>query len=185
MARKINTARAKTIAYKCIIYSLVLFVLSVAQVTFFAKINILNATPDLMLGAVLLIAMKDDQKVASICGIVSGFFYCAMGGFVYPFYMMFSFLCGYTLWFVSDRFLGKNYVSYLALAILTFALKAIFNIVETSLFAYTVNILNMFSRAILPEFISSMTFCTLPYLIFSAVERLLNTKSRRKDGTVK
>ncbi len=185
MARRINTARAKTIAYKCIIYSLVLFVLSVAQVTFFAKINILNATPDLMLGAVLLIAMKDDQKVASICGIVSGFFYCAMGGFVYPFYMMFSFLCGYTLWFVSDRFLGKNYVSYLALAILTFALKAIFNIVETSLFAYTVNILNMFSRAILPEFISSMAFCTLPYLIFSAVARLLNTKSRRKDGTVK
>lgn len=185
MAQKINTARVKTIAYKCFIYSIALFILSVAQVTFFAKINVLGATPDLMLGAVLLIAMKDDQKVASICGIISGFLYCAMGGFVYPFYMMFSFLCGYTLWFVSDRFLGKNYISYLALAILTFTLKAIFNIIEASLFAYTINILNMFSKAILPEFISSMVFCSLSYLIFSLLARLLNSKSRRKEKNKK
>ena len=182
MAGKISSTRAKTIAYKCFIYSIALFILSVAQVTFFAKINLFGATPDLMLGAVLLIAMKDDQQVASICGIISGFLYCAMGGFVYPFYMMFSFLCGYTLWFVSDRFLGKNYISYLALALLTFSLKAMFSIVETSLFAYTVNVLNMFSRAILPEFVSSIAFCSLSYLIFSGLARLLNYKSRRKDG---
>ena len=184
MAGRLNTARAKNIAYKCVVYGIVLFVLSVAQVTFFSKINVLNATPDLLLGAVLFIAMREDQKVASICGIISGFFYCAMGGFVYPFYMMFSFLCGYTLWFVSDRFLGKNYVSYLALALLTFLLKAIFNIIESSLFAYTINMLNMFSRAILPEFISSMIFCSFSYVIFSLVAKLLNSKSR-KEGLKK
>ncbi len=183
MAKKISTTRAKTIAYKCFIYSIVLFILSIAQVTFFAKINILGAVPDLMLGAVLVIAMKDDQEVATICGIVSGFFYCTMGGFVYPFYMIFSFLCGYTLWFVSDRFLGKNYISYLALALLTFTLKALFNIIEASLFAYTVSFLNMFSKAILPEFLSSMVFCTLSYAIFSLIAGLLNSKSKKKGRT--
>lgn len=182
MARKINSVRAKTIAYKCCIYSIALFVLSVAQVTFFTKINILGAVPDLMLGAVLLIAMKDDQRVASICGIVSGFLYCTMGGFVYPFYMMFSFLCGYTLWFVSDRFLGKNYISYLTLALLTYSLKALFNVIEASLFAYTINVLNMFSKAIIPEYISSMAFCSISYLIFSLISRLVNSKNKRKVG---
>ena len=184
MASKVSSARAKNIAYKCVVYGIFLFVLSVAQVTFFAKINILNATPDLLLGAVLVIAMKDDQRVAAICGIIAGFFYCAMGGFVYPFYMMFAFLCGYTLWGVSDRFLGKNYISYLVLAILTFSLKALFNVIETSLFSYTINVLNMFSKAILPEFISSMTFCTLSYLIFNTLARSVNSKSR-KDGLKK
>ena len=181
MGRKIGSVRAKTIAYKCIIYSLVLFVLSVAQVTFFSKGNVFRATPDLMLGAVLLIAMKDDQRVSAICGIVAGFLYCAMGGFVYPFYMMFSFLCGYTLWGVSDRFLGKNYVSYLTLALLTFGLKALFNVIEASLFAYTINLLHMFSRVILPEFVSSMVFCSISYVIFSAIARLINSKSNGKE----
>ena len=179
MAKRASSVKAKSIAYKCVVYGIFLFILSVAQVTFFSKINILNATPDLMLGAVLLIAMKENQKVSSICGIISGFFYCTMGGFVYPFYIVFSFLCGYTLWFVSDRFLGKNYASYLALALLTFLLKAIFNIVESSLFAYTVNLLNMFSKAILPEFISSMAFCSLSYVLFTAIARLLNSKSKK------
>ncbi len=179
VARKINAQRAKMIAYKCFVYAVALFILSTAQVTFFAKINILGATPDLMLGAVLVIAMKDEKEVAAICGIISGFFYCALGGFVYPFYLMFSFLCGYTLWGVSDRFLGKNYISYLALAILTFALKAVFNLIETSLFAYSFNLLNMISRAIVPEFISSMVFCSLSYLIFSAIAKLLNLKSKK------
>ena len=183
MASKVSVTKIKSIAYKCSVYSIALFVLSIAQVTFFSKINVLSATPDLMLGAVLLIAMKDDQRVSSICGIVSGFLYCAMGGFVYPFYMMFSFLCGYVLWIISDRFLGKNYVSYLALAVLAFGLKALFNVIEASLFAYTINILNMFTKAIIPEFISSMTFCTVSYLIFNALSRLLNSKSNKKGKT--
>ncbi len=183
MANKISAAQGKVIAYKCCIYSIVLFILSIAQVTFFSKINVLGATPDLMLGAVLLIAMRDDQRVSSICGVVSGFLYCAMGGFVYPFYMMFSFLCGYVLWIISDRFLGKNYMSYLALAVLAFGLKALFNVIEASLFAYTINILNMFTRAIIPEFISSMVFCTVSYLIFTALSRVLNSKSNKKGRT--
>lgn len=183
MASKTSITKIKAIAYKCSVYSIALFVLSIAQVTFFSKINVLGATPDLMLGAVLLIAMKDDQRVSSICGIVSGFLYCAMGGFVYPFYMMFSFLCGYVLWIISDRFLGKNYVSYLALAVLAFGLKALFNVIEASLFAYTINILNMFTKAIIPEFISSMTFCTVSYLIFNSLSRLLNSKSNKKGKT--
>ena len=184
MAKKVSSARVKTITYKCFIYAIALFVLSIAQVTFFNKINVLGATPDLMLGAVLAVAMIDDKEISAICGIVAGFFYCAMGGFVYPFYMMFSFLCGYTLWGVSDRFLGKNYISYLALALLAFSLKAIFNIVEASLFAYTINLINMFSKAILPEFLSSMIFCSLSYLAFGAIARLFNSKSR-KDGVKK
>ena len=184
MSRRLNTTRAKNIAYKCVVYGIVLFIISVAQVTFFSKINVLNATPDLLLGAVLFIAMREDQKVASICGVISGFFYCTMGGFVYPFYIMFSFLCGYTLWFVSDRFLGKNYISYLVLAMLTFLLKALFNIIESSLFAYTINMINMFSKAILPEFISSMLFCSFSYVIFALIAKLLNSKSR-KEGLKK
>lgn len=183
MAVKTNIIKAKTIAYRCSIYAMALFILSILQVTFFSKINVMRATPDLMLGAVLLIAMKDDIHVSSVCGIISGFFYCAMGGFSYPFYMTFSFLCGYALWFVSDRFLGKNYLSYLAWAILAFALKGLFNFLEVSLFASSFNIIDVFSKVLFPEFVSSMAFCTISYVIFSALARLLNKNSKsRKDG---
>lgn len=183
MAQKTSLMRAKTIIYKCFVYAVMFFILSTMQVTFFSKINVLNATPDLMLGAVLVIALKDDIHVSSICGIISGFFYCVMGGFSYPFYMIFSFLCGYTLWIVSDRLFGKNYLSYLALALIAYGLKALFNILEISLFAQSFNLIETFSKVVLPEFISSMAFCTVSYIIYSAISRLMNKNSKsRKDG---
>lgn len=185
MVARVNLARVKSIAYKCFVYSFALFILSTMQVTFFSKINVLGATPDLLLGGVLLIAMKDDIRVSAICGIVSGFLYCSMGGFSYPFYMIFSFLCGYTLWGVSDRFLGKNYISYLVLAIVTYALKALYNLLEASLFAESFNLLNTFSNAIFPEFVSSMVLCSVSYLIFSFLASALNNNSKSRKDTVK
>ena len=106
-----------------------------------------------------------------------------MGGFSYPFYMIFSFLCGYTLWIICYRLFGKNYLSYLALAVIAYGLKAVFNILEASLFAQSFNLIETFSKAIVPEFLSSMVFCTLPYLAFSALSHLMNKNSKsRKDG---
>ena len=70
---------AKIIAYKSAIYSIPLFLLGIMQVTFFSKINVLGATPDLLLGAILVIAMLDNERVSAVCGIIAGVIYVSLG----------------------------------------------------------------------------------------------------------
>lgn len=185
MSNSAKSARVKIITYKCATYGIFLFFLGLLQVSFFSKVNIWGATPDLLLGATLTLAMHEDQKSASICGIIAGFFYYSLGGFTYPLYMIFSFLCAYIFWMLSENILGKNHASFLVLAALIYGAKAIFNIFEASLSSSTFNIFNTIGTVVIPEFVSSMVFCSISYLIFSLLTRIFKKSKSRKENIKK
>jgi hypothetical protein len=180
--RGVESAKAKIILYKCALYGIALYVLAILQVTFFAKINILSAQPDLLLGAIATLALYEDDKTCALCGIISGFFYCALGGADIPFYILFSFLCAYTLWIIKDYGLPKRHSSFFALAILGFGAKAVFNIAEISLAARNFNLFGAFSSIIIPEFICSLVFSPIPYVFFYMLTRIFYKRNnQRKD----
>ena len=186
MASSAKAAKIKNTFYKCAVYGIALFFIAVLQVTFFSRINILSASPDLLLGATVTLALKEDHRTSAVCGIIAGFFYCALGGFSYPIYILFSFLCGYILWSIAERALGKNYVSFLILSLIAYGLKCLYNLFEISLNANSFNIVDAFLYIILPEFISSVAFCSVAYLITSAFTLIFSKKSKpRKDGISK
>ena len=172
-----QTAKIKTIAYKCAIYTVALFILAVAQTVFFSKINLLSATPDLLLAAIVLLCMNEDHRVCSICAIVSGFFYSALGAAEHPVYIIFSFLCGYILWIIAERSFGKGYRSFLALSALTFCAKGLFNLAYLSLFSNSFPLIRILVSIVLPEIISSMVFCSISYILFYTLYKLINKKS--------
>lgn len=178
----VKSAKAKTILYKCALYSVAFFFIGILQVTFFTKINVFNATPDLLLAGVAALCLYEDGKVASVCGIISGFFYCALGGFSIPFYIVFSFLAAYALWIIRENGLPKKHSSFLIMAILAFGAKAFFNIAELTLSAASVNLIETIYSVIVPEFISSMLFSPTSYVLFFALTRIFyKNNSRRKD----
>lgn len=172
-------ARIKSMGYKCTIYAIALYILAIAQVTFFNKINLFGAPPDLLLAAIATLCMKEEHKICSICGIVSGFFYCALGGAQSPLYMIFSFLCAYIFFFMAERSKKQTIRSYFTLCALIFAVKAVFNIVETSIFSSSFVLIRIFVSAVLPEYISSMAFCLLSYFLFGLIAALINKKSQK------
>lgn len=175
-------AKIKVLLYKCSLYAIILFLIAVAQVSFFTKINILGATPDLLLAAVVALCIKEEHKIASICGIISGFLYCSLGGIKYPIYILFSFLCAYTLKIIALRSLGTNYPSFLALSLLAFGIKVVFNLFDASMFSSNFVIFRILWQIALPELISSMIFCSISYLLISVISHLINKKSKsRKD----
>lgn len=174
--RGVESAKAKIILYKCALYGVVLYLVGILQVTFFAKINLFGAVPDLLLAAVATIALYEDGKVASICGIISGFFYCALGGTSLPLYVVFSFLCAYTLYIATDNGLPRKHSSYFAATLLSFGAKALFNVAELSLTAQSFSIFSAFWSIILPEFICSMLFSPISYIIFFGLTRIFYKK---------
>ena len=178
-------AKIKSISYKCLIYSLLLFLLGVAQTTLFSKINILNAPPDILLASVVALSMKENHKICSICAIVSGFFYCALGGMRPPLYILFSFLCGYVFWIIAQQSFNNGYRSFLALSVLAFAAKGIFNIIYSSVYSNRFLLFRDIANIVIPEFISSMLFCSLSYIIFSGLFTLVNKISNKGRNTSK
>lgn len=185
MAVGAKQTKNKNTAYKSAIYSVPLFLIGVLQVTFFAKINVLSATPDLLLASVVALALCEEHRVCTVCGIVAGFLYCALGTHTFPTYIVFSFLCAYVLWGVANRTFGKNYPSYLALSALAFALKVVYNLAEIALNSVTFNLIEAVWRIAVPEFISSVLFCTLPYLIITGINSIVNKKSKSRKDYVK
>lgn len=181
MAGNNKNANNKILGYKCALYSMALFLLAIAQSTFFAKINLFGATPDLLLGATLAIAMHDDQRASSIAGIVAGFFYYALGGGS-PLYIIFAFLCGYTFFSISEKAFSKNLPSFLALGAIIYAAKAAFNLIVLYFSASSFDPVNAMVKILIPEFISSLFFSSLSYLVFYPLSRIFNSKSsKRKD----
>lgn len=180
MAKGYSDTKTRILTYKSASYGVLLFIFAVAQVTFFTKINILGATPDILLASIVALAMFEEHKVSTICGIIAGFFYYALGGFTLPLYMIFSFFCGYVLWGVSAHAFGKNYPSFLALSALTFLAKALYNVLEASFLANSFNVFNVITKTVIPEFISSMLFCSIPYILLVLPINLLNKKSKRR-----
>ena len=180
MADSARAAKLKILTYKGVFYGALLFILGVLQVTFFSRINLFNATPDLLLGAVIVISMYEDHKVTTICSILSGFVYCSLGGFSYPLYLIFSFLCGYILWSLSEHTFGKNYLSFLALAAITYGAKVMFNIFEPSLTSSSFNLWVVLFDSVIPEYFSSLIFCSISYLIFAFSTRIMNKKRKSR-----
>ncbi len=183
MADGAALTRMKNIAYKSAVYAIPLFLIGILQVTFFAKLSILGATPDLLLGALAFLALREDHRACSVCGIISGFLYSALGTKGLPTYIIFSFLCAYVLWGVAEHTLGKNYFSYLALAFVFFTLKAVYNLAEAALSAISFNLIEAILRIAVPELISSMLFCSVPYVIMLGANKLIGKKSTKKKGS--
>lgn len=185
MISAVNTTKLKSIIYKCSIYAIALFIIAIAQVTFFSKINILSATPDLLLASVAFICMREEHKISTICAIISGFFYCVFGNTEYPIYILFSFLCGYILWIVAEHSFGKTYFSFLAISTLAFLVKGCFNIAYSALFSSNFALIRTITAIVLPEFISSIIFCSIPFAIFSIVHLLINKSQKKRKGSFK
>lgn len=149
-----------------------------AQVSFFSVINILGAPPDLLLGAVVALAMLESDRICTVCGIISGFLYCALGGFSYPLYILFSFFCACALSYICKRFPKRNYLAFLALSLLAYCAKAVFNLAELMIFSHASGLFHTLIYAVAPEFISSLIFCSISYLVMSRTIRALNKNAK-------
>lgn len=176
--------RSDPIAYRSVPYIGVLFLLGVLQVSFFSILDPFGSPPDILLGAVVALAMLEDARICAVSGIASGLFYCALGGSS-PAYIIFSFICACLMSYVCSRFPKKNYPAFLALCALAYCFKAAFNVADATLGSNALGILGALRYAALPELASSMLLCSVSYLAMKPLIARLNNKQKIKKGSHK
>ena len=155
----------KAVGYRALIYGGALFLLAVIEGTVFTRFTLFGASPDLLLGAVLTLAMAEGEKTGGVCGIAAGFFGASLCG-ASALYMPFAFLVGYIFGIISDRALAKNYPSALALMGCVYALKCFFNLIDASVTAHSFDLLRSLTEAVLPELFYSAILFSPVYFIF-------------------
>ena len=156
--RKHTEAQIKRI----LIYSALLFILAVAERSFFSSLKLLPATPDLILGALTVIALTDTRETASISAIIGGVMsdaICSTGIYLSP---IFYFLLVLILHPFAKKMM-RSYLSWLTLLPIALVLRAIYTTVGAYLFGGSLVFLEILRYAVLPKTVCTAIFSLALY----------------------
>jgi len=162
---------------RIVIYGLLVFLLSVAMSSFFANLRHLPATPDLMLGAVLAIAVLDGRHVAAIVAVAGGIFVDALGGVGASLSPLLYLAVILTVGILSEKMLPR-FLSWLILLLPSLVLRALFTLAGFLIYSKGGSLAGFFGGVLLPEAITTLLFC-LP-LYFVVILCVLPLKDHRK-----
>ncbi len=168
------------IVRRIVIFGLLVLILSAAMSSFFAQLTSLPAIPDLMLGAVIAVALLDGRASAAIVAVAGGVAVDALGGVGASLSPLLYLGVVLTVGFLSEKML-PGFLSFILLLLPSLILRALFSLVGVWIFVGEITFYGVFSGVILPEAISTFLFCLPIYFLVTLC--LLPIKDRRERVT--
>ena len=162
---------------RALVFAPVIFLLAVAQCSFFAQLDFLLAVPDLMLGFVVAVAMLDSEESAAVCGIGAGFVIDAIGAsglsFSPLFYMLAGVLCG----ILSKKMLPSFLSFTVELAILS-VVKSLFTTANILYISKNILFWQTLKSVLVPEIICTFIICLPIFFIVKLCMIPVDSKRR-------
>ena len=165
------------IVKRIVIFGLLALCLSTTMSSFFAQLLWLPATPDLMLGAVLAIALLDDRRTAAIFAVAGGVTVDALGGVGASLSPLLYLGVVLAVGMLGEKML-PSFVSWLILLVPSLCLRGLFSLLGYWTFVGKISMEGVFSSVLLPEAIATFLFC-LP--IYGLVKLCLLPLRDRRD----
>ena len=164
---------------KILIYGSILFILAIAQCSFFSSLTFLPATPNIVLGALAAIALFETRECVAVFSLCAGFMIDALGGSGITASAAIMLAFSVILCSVSAKIL-KGFFPW----VLMLALASILSVCETYLrlilAGHADNTAFVFGGILLPELIYTF-FISLPlYFIFKLAAKTCKSKGRFK-----
>lgn len=160
------------------IYGALVLLIGSAQCSFFSQLDICPATPDLMIGTVLAIALLDSQRSAAVVGLCGGFFTDALGNSgSLSFSALFYLLCAAILGYFSLKMLPR-FLSFACLMLPALALRALYTALCLCVRAHGLPPLQIMTSTLIPEIITTALLCLPLYPIVRLCVIPMNARSR-------
>ena len=163
MRRSGNSIRPE-IVKRCVVYGLLILFLSAAMSSFFANLRRLPATPDLLLGASLAIALLDNRVSAAIVAVVGGLTVDALGGVGISLSPLLYLIVVLTVGLFAEKMMPK-FLSWLLLLLPSLLLRALFSLVGFWIYTEKISLSGVLWEILLPEAISTLVFCLPLYFL--------------------
>ena len=159
------------------VYAPATFLLAVIQCSFFSQLSFLPATPDLILGLIVGIAMLDSQKAAAVTGVGAGFVIDAIGSSglsLSPlFYLFVGALCG-----AFAKKMLPSFISWLVSLFVFSLFKSILTILNVLYISNDPPFIKMLTELLIPEIISTFIICIPIFFIVKLCMIPIDAKRR-------
>ena len=169
----------QTLLKKSIIWGIWLFLLAVFQTSFFSVFRPFGAVPDLVLPAVIAIAIYDRERMGTIAGIMGGYMVDALGGVGLSLSPIVYMICGCIVALLAYSIINRDFMSWLLGTALSLAFSGGASVIcayaATGGAYFTASAI--FSRLLFPSFLSSMVAGIPVYLLTKLIwSKLFNNR---------
>ncbi len=161
---------------RVLLFSLLVSFSGILQSTVFT-VSVMPAAPDLILIAVIGLAVYDGERSGAIAGICGGVLAEAFGaGANILFFPLFYMLCGYFFGVVSRIFLNRNFISWMLYILIGAVLRACLSFIHIMMFETDINLYLIASEVVIPEYFMTLV-CSVPmYFIVRMTVRPFHKK---------
>ncbi len=152
---------------KSIVWGIWLFFLTIIQTSFFSVLRVFGAVPDLVLPAVIVIAVYDRERMGTIAGIMGGFFADALGGSGISLSPISYMICGITVALLAYSVLRRDFASWLVGVVISLVIGGVFSVI-TAFLAHrnaSFGFAKIFSELLVPQFFASLILALPIYFL--------------------
>ena len=168
-----------TILRKTLVWGVTLFLFAVLQTSLVARIAQAiphGAVPDLLLAAVIAIAIFDGERTGAVAGIAAGFLAGALGGTGVNLLPLVYMQCGYVCGIWSTMSLSANFASWCVYMLAAGVARAAVTLVGVALTYPDYGLVDVAARVLLPEFIATVAVSPAVYFPVRRVATLFNRR---------
>ncbi len=168
------SAHMKIMLQKAMIYGGAIAVLAILQTAFFSRFPLFGATPDLMLAAVLAIAMFEGERAGCVAGIFAGFFIEAIGGVGLSVLPVFYLIAGAVSALLCIRAFSRGPITFAVFSLFAYALRALVTLIYISFIWGDYSILDAILHVLVPEYFSSLIFAFFPFIVIRLLAKIFH-----------
>ena len=154
---RIDKMRSSMMRKRVLLYSAVIFILAVARGSFFARLEILPVSPDLVLASVAAVAVVDSIETATLTGVIGGIIADAVGGFGMYLSPVVYLIAAVAVAMATKKMMPR-YLSWLATLPIACVIGAASTLLKSFLFGAPIAFGMLIRHIIIPEFIFTVIF---------------------------
>ena len=175
--RKAGSRSSLELIKRILIRGSLILLLAAAECSFFSALKPMGATPDLILGFVVALALTSTLEETAVCAVVGGYIIDALGGVGLSFSAFFYLLVGVSIGIMGKKFM-QSFPSYAVLLIPACVLGGIYTCVEVILFYGSIPTISALIKLVLPEILVGYIFCLPIYFIVKVSSLPLESKGK-------
>lgn len=179
MNNQLSPVSWQTIFKKSLVWGLWLFFLSIIQTSLFSVFRPFGAVPDLVLAAVIVIAIYDRERTGVIAGIVGGFMADALGGWGLSLSPLVYMLCAALFSLLAYSVLRRDFLSSLIGTACSLVISGIASVIcaYSSIESAHFTAADVFGELLIPQFFSSILMGIPVYILTKLIwSRFFNTR---------
>lgn len=169
----------KTSVLKVVVLAVLLIFFSLLQTTFFTRFKVFGSVPDLILPMVIAIAISENEKWASVFGLVAGIVIDALTGSSLVLLPLLYVIVGYISGLLCIHFFRGSFPVRLAFTAATSFLRAVVTLIIVISTIGGADLGSALTKAALPELLADILFAALPHFLVYITLRAVN-KTRKQ-----